>query len=244
MKYLTLLLVVLSFQSLASPLPDFPFITVTGKAKAEVQPDIATLSFQLIAFAPKAEAAKRQLDQSALALVKVLNQYSVSPSQITSFEIDKRAKRKRDSSYNDLSIVGYELNQSFEIKLQSLEHYPELSQKLLQMEQLTGLRTSFDVTDRLQIEAQLVQQAGVQARQDAQQLAQGMGVQLGKVYAINSTGSYQEFFATFGLANQQEHMAARSNEMYMTPNQSKSQLFIPQTISISKQLNVVYELNN
>ena len=72
------------------------------------------------------ESSKGQvvLKQTIQQILEIFESNLVNPSSITTYEMNKRAKRARENNgYNELEILGYEFTQRFEIKLKNLENY-------------------------------------------------------------------------------------------------------------------------
>ena len=110
------------------------------------------------------------------------------------------------------------------------------------MENIIGISNRFDVSNKVEIGQELIAEAAAKAKNKATQMATGLGVELGSVFAFNDTGSFQTFFATFGLqGNNAGYRYDASESMAM---RSEKAAFIPEFINISKRINVVYKLNN
>ncbi|XQW84944.1 SIMPL domain-containing protein [Thalassotalea piscium] len=231
---------IVSMTGYASSLPDFPFVTVTGESMRKVAPDKVTLSFYLTSFEKESNEAKEVLNQSASKVLAILKKHEIPLKNITSYEINKRAKRAKDKNYNDLAIVGYEFTQQFEVIVEQLNKYSEISNALLDVNHLNNIQSQFDSSLRAKIEVELIKEAAEKAKFKSEQMAAGLGVKLGSVFAFNDTGSFSSFFATFGLENQSRtYPMAR-----MKSDSGSASLFIPQHIEITKSINVIYKLKN
>ena len=243
MKFLGLVLLLsTTFATLASPLPDFPFVTVSGESSSQVSPDVATIRLQALVFDKKAANAQEQLTETTANLVTLLEQNDIALNKISSDQVRKRAKRARNNkSYEELEILGYELSQQFTIEVDDITKYPVLSNELAKMANVVGISSQFDVSNKQDIEIELIAEAGMKARIKAKQMAAGLGVKLGDVFAINDTGSFQTFFATFGLESESYGYNTRE-ELASTKSMSRAS-FIPEYIEISKRVNVVYRLD-
>ena len=238
-----LLLFSIALKGHASPLPDFPFVTVTGESNRQVAPDIATIQLQVLVFNKRAKSAQMELDTTTNKLLQTLQDNEIDLNSISSEQVNKRTKRSRkNSSYEELEILGYELSRQFSIELDDLAKYPKLSTELLKMENVTGVSSRFDVSNKEDIEIELIAEAGSKAKTKAKLMASGLGVPLGQVFAINDTGSFQSFFATFGLQSEAYNYARQ--EKFASTMAAPQATFIPEFIEISKRINVVYKLAN
>ena len=204
---------------------------------------MATIQLQILVFEKRANSAQNSLDSTTAKLLQVLQNNNIPATSISSDEVNKRTKRARDKrSYEELEILGYELSRHFTIELDDLAKYPNLSTDLMKLENVVGVSSHFDVSNRQDIEVELIADAGQKAKNKAKQMASGLGVKIGSVFAMNDTGSFQSFFATFGLESQ-SYGYARHEKMASTRAGTQAS-FIPEFIQISKRINVVYKLDN
>lgn len=236
--FLLLLFIAFSMESYASSLPDFPFVTVTGESVRKVTPDKVKLGFYVTTFDQESSKAQETLNLTANKVVALFNKYEVPINNVTSFEINKRAKRSRDKDYNDLAILGYEFTQQFEVVIYSLSKYSDIANELLDLNNVENIESQFDSSIREKIEIELIKEAAQKAKFKSEQMAAGLGVELGSVFAFNDSGSFSSFFATFGLKDDARSYAMQRMEM------ESSKLFIPQNIEIKKSINVIYKLKN
>lgn len=137
-----------SLSSPASPLPDFPFVAVTGSASQQVAPDQARLTFSLSTFDQNSEVAQARLNNTANAVLALLKKHGVAQAQITAFELDKSEKRRRDEHYNQLDVLGYDLSRRFSVRLDDLSVYPALMAQLYALNGVHNLSTEFDISTR------------------------------------------------------------------------------------------------
>ena len=71
-------------------------------------------------------------------------------------------------------------------------------------------------------------------------MAAGLDVKLGKVFAFNDSGSFDNFFASFGV---EQRFRSGAFEMSVSGSRQRSTtVFIPQTIELSKTVNVIYRI--
>ena len=232
-------LLVLSSNVFSSPIPDFPFVTVTGESTRKVAPDNAVINLQVLTFAKESLKAHEDLNKTIQDILTILKNNGVSTKNITSYEIRKNTKRTREKNgYNNLDILGYELSQTFEVKLDNLKNYSTITSELTKTNNVESIASQFDATNREDIEIELITEAGKKAKLKANQMALGLGVKIDSVFAINASGSYQSFFATFGL-----NTGGGLN--FNSPSMANvNSMFIPKYIEISKSINVVYKLED
>lgn len=241
----TALALFLSANVFASSLPDFPFIGVKGVAETEVTPDIATISFGFLEFnESSAEEALEVIKLKSDKVIELAREMGVPDKAITSTGIDNEIVREvnRDRGYNRTNILGYEISQGFIIEIKDLSIYSEFVDKLISVGNVDRIRPTFDISNRKEVLRELVQEAGKDARNNADDLANAMDVKIKSVYAINQDSSFESFFASFGL----QEVAPSSDIMTMSmsaPVGSDSvNIMVPKSIKLTKTIGVVYKI--
>lgn len=231
-----------STQLLASSLPEFPFIGVEGKAESEVAPDIANVRFVLIEFSEKQNEALNVIKQRSSQIIEIAREFNISDDSIVSTGIESQIKRhvNRDGGYNQTKILGYELSQSFSIKIQDVSKYSAFVDKLISVGNVGRISPSFDVSNRKEILRALVAKAGKDAKQKADDLANAMGVKIKSVFAINQDESFQHFFARFGL--QEQGLSGSTFRADRVSDHGSINMMVPKSIKIEKKISVVYKI--
>jgi uncharacterized protein YggE len=224
---------------MASSLPNFPFLLVTGEAKIEVSPNIAHINLNLMTFDVDPENALVTIGSRGRDIVELLNKLEVKKSDIKSYNLNKQTRRERSNNVGQGKISGYEISQRFEIALRNIKHYSLVMDQLIAMKNVSNVNINFDVTNRDELVQSLVRSAGKDAKRKAKDLAAGLDTQLGRVFAATQDSSFNEFFARFGL--RQENMG-RVSAMKMSDRAGKYNMFAPETIELRKSINVVYRL--
>ena len=230
-------LLAFSSAALASPLPDFPFINVTGSAKLDVAPDSARLQLVIRHTAATAETATEAVYQQSGRLLQFLQTQGITEADIEAAQLDKRALYK---DYNDRSITGYEASQPVTVSLKQLANYGAIMDYLFKQPQIFNIQASFDSSKRAQHELKLSQLAGENARQRAEQLAQVQGVKISSVFAISDTADWGSLAGDFGFSG-----GAVSYGMLRKADMAEStgMLVLPKHISLEKSVKVIYKLN-
>ncbi|MDT8391650.1 MAG: SIMPL domain-containing protein [Lentisphaeria bacterium] len=98
-----------------------------------------------------------------------------------SVKITVREKKE----YQELKILGYEVRRSISVTLRDLERFDTLMKFLLSTDNVIGTSADFDRSDREKIGRELLAAASEDAREEAERLAAGFGVQVQSVYAIS-----------------------------------------------------------
>ena len=230
------ILLAMSSAALASPLPDFPFINVTGMAKLDVAPDSARVQLVIRHTGATAEAATQAVYQQSARLLQFLQTQGVTEEDIEAAQLDKSALYK---DYNDRTITGYEASQPVTLTLKQLTNYAAIMDFLFKQPQIFNIQASFDSSQREQHEQKLSQLAGENARQRAQQLAAVQGVKISSVFAISDTADWGSLAGDFGFsAGAVSYGMLRKADMA----QSTGMLVLPKHISLEKSVKVIYKI--
>lgn len=217
----------------AEAMPDFPFINVSGQASLKVEPNKVDISFTILSFDKNAEVALDNVGAASQKVMKYLLGEGLQSKQITSYNVSKDSKRARDrDTYQSLEILGYELKQRFEVELLDLDKFESIVNTLLQTQYVEGLSMNFGHTERKSYMRELTKKAGSDAKQKAQDLAAGVGVELGSVFAVNESGRDMNLSAGFNM--KASHVA----EMRMR----KPVFNLPEFIELQKSIQVMYRI--
>ncbi|SES94462.1 SIMPL domain-containing protein [Thalassotalea agarivorans] len=235
-KGLTVLLLIFSVFSRAEQMPDFPFLTVSASAEKAVAPDLVHVSFSIVAVEKDPVKATDIVYGTGNELMAFFKDLGISKDDIEAHSITKNVIRKRNKDYQPVQIEAYEVEQAVKVTLRKLDNFQSLSDKLLTTKHIDDVDNRFDVSNRSAIEQQLVRDAGNQAKQKAKNLASGVGVKLGKVYAVSQERAFGSY-AKFKFANQSYEAIAVSGKRRQIDG-----LFIPKEIKLSQSINVIYQI--
>lgn len=223
--------------SFGANLPDFPFVVSVGIAEQDAKPNIATIQLGVMAFEKESDLALKNVNLASTTIMDVMKKYGVPIGNIEASDIEKSTTRKRDSEYNTLDVLGYEVSRSITVKLENLSKYSELMSDLVAINNVSGARTAFDISNRKEIEADLMQIASKDAREKAEKMAESLGTKIQSVYAISQASDFSEFFATFG-ARSEQIMA----DIAYRDGSYNTVMFIPKIINVKQGVNVVFRI--
>ncbi len=242
-KYIIAIIVLLVPLTMATAAqwPDFPFLFAVGTATKEIPPDLATITFDVEAFDENPEKSLDIVKKRAIELVDLFNKLEIPKNDIETYEIDKRAVRQ-EKDYVELKILGYEVKQKFSIKLHGLTRYASLIEKLLKYRNISNINAQFDVAQRKELETALTTDACANAKGQAENMASGIGTKLGSVFAISDRG-FNELEDAFGMSNSSDKLDRMFKKSMMTGDSGQI-TFIPSTIKIGKQVNVIFKLES
>ena len=234
-----ILFALLSFNASASEMPDFPFVFADGEAKTEVPPDMVIVSFSIQEFNKDSAAALAVVKERSRELINFFAEQKIEARDIVAYEIDKSTVRKRDKGYHPLDILGYDVSRRVVVSLRDLTLYEKLYNKLLSLNNVGRISTSFDRSDREKIEEELVAKACQNARDRAELMAKGLGVQLGNVFAISQL-DFRRLPAVFAISGQGS--ALRLSSEGVEGKSTDEFVFMPSTITFKNTVKVIFRL--
>ena len=231
----------MSFSAMAADLPSFPFVVANGVAEKKVAPDIATIHLSILAFEKESELALKATNDTTTKVTQILAEYGVGNDKIEATDIRKNTIRKRDSEYNALNILGYEVSRSLTIRLDNLTQYSDIMGNIIGTNNVSGVRAEFDVSNRKALEAELVQSVSILQdilKEKANAMAKGLGTTVRSVYAISQSSSFNNFIADFGATSMQSMVLSRA----AGGGSYETLMFAPETITLEKTLNVMFRI--
>lgn len=218
--------------------PQFPFVHVAGEATIEVPPDEATIRVSLSAFHKESEVGLETLQVQLTKAVNVLEQAGVPEDQIGGFDLEKKVVRSTDDDNNELEILGYYFSRDFEVKLTNLEMFSALVAELMAIDNVTKVDADFHIESHDRVEANLVREAGKDARRRAEEMARAMDVSIDSVFAI-SEHPIASVGRAYGLTSDSYTvMGERPSKRGLFT----STIFVPETIELRKSVNVLFRL--
>jgi uncharacterized protein YggE len=169
-----------------------PHITVVGRARTEVVPDIAILSVAVVTERPKAEDAAAENAQAAQALIEAIKAQGIDARDV------QTVSSTLTPDYGDVddasqtakrTLRGYIAKNSLAIRVRALDRAGALARKLIDSgaNQLEGIDFSCDHQDEAY--DKLRDDAMRDALRRAKDYLPAVGVSLGRVLEINPLDS-------------------------------------------------------
>ncbi len=177
----------------ASPLPGYPFVHVSAEASRYTTPSIGALDVMIVAQdADPAQA--RATAEARIAQVRAVLQEQGIPLE----DLETRDVRREAGRNAQAEAGAQELRVSVHLIVRDLSRWRPLVAALLDMPNLADFATSFDIVEREQFEAELMQDALRDARRRAESIAKGARRKLGAVMAV-TPGGVKNVGAAIGL---------------------------------------------
>ena len=180
MKYA---LVVPIFLYCLSALADTSKITVKGEAEAQLPPDFVTVTASVATEAKNAQKAKEQVDGLARVLVKAIRSFDIKDEDLGFSGIAVEKKYEYDRNENN-KFVGYIAEREFEIKLRDFNKYELFVQEISKAGATQIDTPEAGVDDETALKIKALKEATEVARRKAIEIADGLGVKIGKPIEI------------------------------------------------------------
>ena len=206
-----------------------PQIRVSGSAKITAEADRATINLHLTTQAANSAAAKREVDERAHAFFAAVAKLGIADEQITagsmnlSPQYDYQDRRPR--------FIGFQASRSVGVEVSDLEQlHPVLDAAVaLKINGIQGISYASSGEDEMRQQARLA--AIEDSKEKARQLADAYGARLGPVYSISyHSGSIERPRNQPGM------------KVLAMAESSSAGRFIPDEISVSDNINVVFDL--
>lgn len=191
-----LLLVADKFYSLYQNIrPAVPKNTVSMSAEGRVSatPDLATITVGVTSNGNTAKAVQDDMAKKVNQIIDFVKKQGIDPKDITTSNFSVYPNYDYQRGTNE--ITGYQGNETVTVKIRGVDKSTEKVSIILDGatasggNQIQGVYFSFEDPDNLRQEAR--KQAIAKARQKAQELADEVGLKLGKIVSISdNTGSY------------------------------------------------------
>ena len=216
----------------ASPLPNYPFIHVTGTASLNVLPDIGEIDFEIVAADPD-PAVARSIVETRIAEIRALLEEQGVPLD----DLETRNVRQEVLEGEPGAVQLYEVRCAVHLNIRELGKWRDIVGPLLGAANLDGFSTAFGTLGRDKIEADLTAEAIRNARRRAEAIAAGFKRKLGRVTAVTS-GSLKNLGASMGLV-QADFMFRRDTQVAA---KDRRDLLMPEILKFAQQVDVIYRI--
>lgn len=218
----------------ANSLPNGPHIVTSGNATIKATPDMVTLLINVAVTEKNAASAKSAVDKRVKEYFDFLNNKGIASSDINAANITTQPKYEYDKAAEKSKIIGYIAERSVEVKVYKLEQLNMLLDGAL----AAGLNeinaVQFGVKDPKRYRDEARNRAIDNAKAQAEALAAGFNVKLGKVYSINYRAPDATPYPMPKMKTMTQMVAAAASDSNQTYEQ--------QSIDFTDQIDVVFEL--
>ncbi|MEW6371862.1 MAG: SIMPL domain-containing protein [Pseudomonadota bacterium] len=167
----------------ASPLPSYPFVHVSADASVYRVPDIGTVDFEILVADADPELARATVETRIAEIRSLLEEQGVPLDGLETRDVRKELRKGVP-----VEAPVYEVRSSVRVNMRDLSKWRAVVAPLLGMPNLNSFATTFDTSEREQVEADLMMDALRDARRRAELIAKGARRKLGAVTAVTPGG--------------------------------------------------------
>lgn len=167
-------------------------ITVSGRGEVYGKPDLAITSFSVVT---EKETPGEALDENAKkmnAVIDFMKEQGIEDKDLKTigFAINPRYEWHETSAYpqGKRVLVGYEVNQSLEVKIRDMEKIGEIIEGATDIGANEVGNLQFTIDKKEELEKQARNQAIEEAKNEAKELAAQLGVDLVRISGFNEIG--------------------------------------------------------
>jgi uncharacterized protein YggE len=223
----------------ASPVPDYPFVHVTGRAFQAVVPDIGSLDFEIVAVDADPAAARAVLETRVGEVRALMQQLGMDADDAHVREV-RQGIRKDDRAANGAPV--YELRCDVHINVRNLANWAPLAGGLLGKPNLDGFASAFDRSDMGKINDELMTQAIQDARRQADVMAAAFGRRVGAVTAA-TPDALKNLGTAMGL-DRDDFRHARSADTAGAQDVDRERLLAVPALKLRQPVDVIFRLEN
>jgi uncharacterized protein YggE len=229
-------------QVLASTIPDYPFVHVSGSNFRIELPDIAALDFQVVAADTDAAAARAVIDARMAEVHALLEKLSIDADDMQVREVRQAVRKERAADGSPM----YELSADVKINLRNVANWPVLAGGLLGKPNLDSFAADFDLSTMDQVNDEMVAAAIVDARHRAEVMAAASGRRLGPVMAA-TPDALKKLGTAMGLERDEfraEAKARRRIANQRVEDIDRETFVMVQSLKLRQQVDIVFRLEN
>lgn len=216
----------------AADLPAYPFVHVQGQGMTYAVPDVGEIEFEVSAIDADPQQARTLVEERLAAVRSLLATHAVPEENITVRDV------RRDMPKGEPAAAPtYHLKCNVRIKVTTMASWKDIVLGLLSMPNLDEFGVAFDVSNRAEVERELMADAIKNARKKAADMAAGVGRKLGPAGGV-SMGEIRNLSRAMGLtsADFQTHRPARD------VSSDRASLATINVIRMGQSVDVIYQL--
>jgi hypothetical protein len=165
-------------------------VSFSGEGKVSVEPDIAVISASVVTQATDSKSAQDDNSRKSKAVSDFLKKTGIADKDVKTSNYNITPQYKYPPSGGQPTITGYQVTQSYEIKVRDLAKVSAVLDGLVGAgaNQVNNLGLQIENPDKVEAEAR--QQAIDNAKKKARVLEQQVGINLGRIvsFSENSNG--------------------------------------------------------
>ena len=223
----------------ASSVPDYPFVHVTGSSFLAIQPDLASLDFEVVVSDADPAAARAVLEARVGEVRDLARQLGIEPDDVGVREV-RQGIRKEERGANGAPV--YELRCDVHINVRNVANWAALAGGLFGKPNLDGFASSFDRSDMDTIHDELVTQAIQDARRQADVMAAAGGKRVGGL--MGATPEALKNLSTAMGLERAEFRREIGGDRARAQDVDREQLLAVPALKLRQPVDVIFRLEN
>jgi uncharacterized protein YggE len=175
----------LSAQTFASSTPSAPHLYVQGNAQMQIQPDRAVIRVAITEKSNTLSKAKKRVDEIMANAISIAKKHKIKSDDIHAEQLNVYRQTRYNRSTNNEEFDGFRVSRSLTLKLEQIESYPLLLQKLVDAGINEFNNTQFEVSNKKTLMEKLKKVAIKDAKLAAEELASDFDVKLDGLYSVS-----------------------------------------------------------
>jgi uncharacterized protein YggE len=197
-------------------------VSVTGNAETEVMPDVAIIGLAIETVDASIATAKSKTDAAVVEFSKTLEQLGLKSENITRSSLRIGKRYPDDEDYSKFLFIA---TRKISIRVEVSEVTKVLDKAIATgVNEVEGIQ--YAISDDSKIRKKLLSEAIENAKEQAVFLAKAFDAKLGKVQRINSDNSG----------------GTRLSLLMRAPAEADDTAYTPEPITVSRSVDVVFEL--
>lgn len=227
--------------AVASSIPDYPFVHVTGSNFRVEMPDIATVDFQVVAADADPAAARAVIDARMAEVRELMQKLSIEEDDMQVREVRQSVRKERNAD----GAPVYELSCDVHIRLRNTANWPALGGGLLGKPNLDSFAADFDLSTMEQVNDEMVAAAIADARRRAEVMAAAGGRRLGPMMAA-TPDALKKLGTTLGLERDEFKIErrARAPSNQRAADIDRETFVMVQLLKLRQSVDIVFRLEN
>ncbi|GAA0432690.1 SIMPL domain-containing protein [Massilia aurea] len=228
----------LPFFAQANDLPNYPFIHVSGSAMLHVRPDIGEIDIEITSSNLDSQQAWKTVEETLTSVKALLCYHNVKGEDLSVQNIESRRRKAAEQNVSNEQIP-IEIFTSVHITVREMSKWQEIVTALMRMQNINSMAVAFSISNKNEIESQLVNQAIAEAYRKALIIAKGVRGKVGPVNAV-AISPLKNLANSFGLAAALPFQ--RSERLNERRPETETDYTLVAVQKLSQEVDVIYRI--
>lgn len=213
-------------------------IVVSDVGEVYAKPDLAIINLSVVNEAKEVSDAMLENTEKMNRIVNVLKEQEIAEKDLktTSYNIYPRYDYLKEGNvYGERILVGYEIRQTLQVKIRSLDKIGTIISKATEAGSNQVGSLQFTIDDEEELKKQAREQAIEKAKEKAEQMAYQLGVKLGKITNF-SENFYSPYFDSRNVYLKEAVGMGGADSVPMAPSIESGENMISASVTITYEI--------